>query len=219
MRPNKVSKIQSRILESFKMIHSSQATTANQSRHVLFWSKHCEYSRTICDAIDANGLSDVFYGVCVDGNLSDVPGFVECVPTILTMDRQVLIDDRVQAFLTDLIQKKRERCEHEDELRGFSLDHARGLTDGFATLDAYDGPDDHHLSFEFLGSSSTGGGIEHHSQKSMPVSEPQQQQQSRPQRMDAKDVEAYMMNRDRDTELAKRSQATHSQQQHREVVA
>lgn len=74
-------------------------------------------------------------------------------------------------------------------------------------LDTHDGLDNQldHLSFDFIGAEVETNN--HHQPQAQHHAQPQEQT-ARPQRMDAKDVEAYMMSRDRDTELAKRSQAT-----------
>ena len=72
------------------------------SKHVLFYSMHCPYSKQVCEKIHVNGVASIFMGVNVDTNRSEIPNFVTAVPTILTIDRRLLVDDEVFSFVDQM---------------------------------------------------------------------------------------------------------------------
>jgi hypothetical protein len=71
-------------------------------RHVLFYSNYCVYSKTIIDSILSKSLRHMFVLVCVDKRTSELPEFVDRVPLVFTVDRRVLTDDAVAAFVDNL---------------------------------------------------------------------------------------------------------------------
>ena len=72
-------------------------------RHVLFYSNYCDYSRDVLATVVQKGLRHLFVLVCVDKRSAlQLPDFVDRVPLIFTIDRRVLSDDAVGAFVDNL---------------------------------------------------------------------------------------------------------------------
>ena len=72
-------------------------------RHVLFYSNYCDYSRDVLGTVVQKGLRHLFVLVCVDKRSAlQLPDFVDRVPLIFTIDRRVLSDDAVGAFIDNL---------------------------------------------------------------------------------------------------------------------
>ena len=75
-------------------------------RHVLFYSNYCSYSKEIINSILQKNLRHLFVLVCVDNKRAAVqlPDFVDRVPLVFTVDRRILTDDAVQAFIDNMAQ-------------------------------------------------------------------------------------------------------------------
>ena len=68
-------------------------------KHVLFYSKFCQYSTEVIQALTRKDLRARFVMVCVDGNRHQIPHFVDRVPAVLTSDKRLLTDDDVFEFI------------------------------------------------------------------------------------------------------------------------
>jgi hypothetical protein len=136
-------------------------------------------------------------GVCVDENRGEIPSFVKCVPTILTIDRRMLVDDDVTRFVSMMAAPKaeKEKEKADDLLLGFT--GTPGFSDSFAVLDtcAEFTSDDHH----------TFGAITIDDQPPPPIMT--DEASGKPPRLDSKEIESYMFRRDEDTQFAKQKQA------------
>jgi hypothetical protein len=69
------------------------------NRHVLFYSNYCHFSKNVLTNIIKKDLKEMFVLVCVDKRNIQLPDFVDRVPLIFTMDRRMLVDDAVSAFI------------------------------------------------------------------------------------------------------------------------
>jgi len=72
------------------------------SRHILFYSNHCVFSRQLLADIATHGIRELFILVCIDARTDQLPDFVDRVPLVLTLDRRVLTDDAAFAFAAGL---------------------------------------------------------------------------------------------------------------------
>lgn len=178
----------------------SQPQRGENDRHVLYYSKHCDYSRTVCDKIGQNRLGDHFHGVCVDDAHDGIPTFVRCVPTVLTTDRQILIDDLVVQLIDQMATPPPAQTAHpaEADFPGFAATDA--FSDAFAVLDtcAEFSSDDHHI-FESINSTNQNMNVDMDMISTKPS--------GKPPRMDAKEMEMFMSKREEDTKFAKQKQA------------
>jgi len=71
-------------------------------RHVLFYSNYCMYSKEVIDAIFGKNLRHLFVLVCVDKRGQELPEFVDRVPLVFTVDRRILTDSAVKAFIENI---------------------------------------------------------------------------------------------------------------------
>lgn len=60
------------------------------SRNVLFYSEYCFFSKDVLALITKKNMTALFLLVCVDAYRSQLPAFVQSVPTIFTHDHRVL---------------------------------------------------------------------------------------------------------------------------------
>ena len=68
------------------------------NKNVLFYSNFCSYSKAVVNQINKQNVRDDFLFVCVDGQVQ-VPAFVDRVPAILTVGKQLLVDEAVDQFV------------------------------------------------------------------------------------------------------------------------
>jgi hypothetical protein len=68
-------------------------------KHVLFYSKFCQYSTDVIQVLTRKDLRARFVMVCVDGNRHQIPHFVDRVPVVLTSDKRLLTDEAVFEFV------------------------------------------------------------------------------------------------------------------------
>ncbi len=68
------------------------------TKHLLFYSKYCQFSTEILDLIRKYNKRSIFMCICVEDY--DVPSFVDCVPMIVTTDSRILKDNLVFEFVT-----------------------------------------------------------------------------------------------------------------------
>lgn len=115
-------------------------------RHVLFYSNYCVFSREVTSVIVKRGLRDMFVLVCVDKRAtgSQLPDFVDRVPMVFTVDRRVLVDDAVSAFIESLSEFAGSARHHDlrvdaggDDITPWSTLEmgSRGISDKFSFLD------------------------------------------------------------------------------------
>jgi hypothetical protein len=143
------------------------------------------------DKINKFDLKSNFIGICVDNNREEIPSYVKCVPTIFVAgSRNLLVDDQVKDFIDSLIAKTKEDVEPQ----GFG--HSMLFSDSFAVLSSNDdGTDDMHAfeSYNNVKDVPNNAGVT-------------PENVNNKQRMNTEEMEKYVFNRDRDTELAKRTQ-------------
>lgn len=71
------------------------------AQNFLFFSEYCEYSHEVLGLIRQQNLSQTFNFVCVD-NQRSLPQIVDRVPLIITNQNQVLVDDQIVSYLSNL---------------------------------------------------------------------------------------------------------------------
>jgi len=72
------------------------------SKNVLFYSNYCNFSKEILGEITKRNIRDLFVLICVDQNRYNIPSFVDRVPLIVTTQKQIVTDDDVLTFITEL---------------------------------------------------------------------------------------------------------------------
>lgn len=68
-------------------------------KHALFYSERCVHSKAALSMIQRLGLTGFFTFISVDTNRHSIPPVVTCVPTIVTDQRSVLVDEQLVAFI------------------------------------------------------------------------------------------------------------------------
>lgn len=72
------------------------------TKHILFYSNYCPYSKEVLQTITKKNLSSAFVLVCVDHGKYELPPFVDRVPIIVACTQEskiVLKDDTILSFL------------------------------------------------------------------------------------------------------------------------
>ncbi len=72
------------------------------SKHILFYSNFCQYSKEVLGIATKRNLQDLFIFVSVDNTALKLPNFVQSVPTICTIEKEVLVDVDVFEFVNKL---------------------------------------------------------------------------------------------------------------------
>jgi hypothetical protein len=102
----------------------------SNGKPILFYSNFCSYCSSVLRDVVRLNLKESFVFVCVDDKINQMPGFLDRVPTILTPDREVLTDDKVQLFLS------RASADNPDDIMPCSMrDICQGMSDSFSFID------------------------------------------------------------------------------------
>jgi len=72
---------------------------SHPSKDLLFYSNHCEYSKSILIQLLKRGCRDNFYIVCVDNPGISIPRAVDRVPAIITRMKTLIMDDDVIKYI------------------------------------------------------------------------------------------------------------------------
>ena len=72
---------------------------SQQSKDLLFYSNHCEYSKSILIQLLKRGCRDNFYLVCVDNGEFNIPRVIDRVPAIITRMKTLIMDDDVIKYI------------------------------------------------------------------------------------------------------------------------
>lgn len=117
------------------------------NKNVLFYSNRCVYSRDALQSITMRDLRSFFVIVCVDKrNTIQLPDFVDRVPLIYTIDKRVLTDEAVDAFIDTLSKQVSARAPANDDVSPWSTiemgckgGRGGGMSDMFSFLECGDG--------------------------------------------------------------------------------
>ena len=141
------------------MYNNNNILQQSIDKHVLFYSKHCRYSKDAVSMINSNGLRNRFYLVNVEDFASTLPPFVKSVPLIFNKAHEILIDDDLFVYLQSLnpktssstTSKKNEEKEKEKEKeKEEDLNPYQFGEDNFSFIDDVQDPDEKNKAFSFL---------------------------------------------------------------------
>jgi hypothetical protein len=88
------------LVETYKYIDKEKQSMV--SKHILFYSNFCQYSKEVLGIATKRNLNDLFLFVSVDNVTLKLPNFVQSVPTIYTTEKDVLVDNEVFEFVNKL---------------------------------------------------------------------------------------------------------------------
>jgi glutathione S-transferase len=77
----------------------------SQRKPILFVSNYCEYCKQVLALLSKKGLRAHFLIANVDKHASQMPAFLQRVPTILTENKEVLVDATVFTYIDMLAQQ------------------------------------------------------------------------------------------------------------------
>lgn len=100
---------------------------AKQKKDLLFYSDFCNHSRNIINLVNKYNLKNSFMLISLEKYGSNIPKIVSSVPTIITVNKNVLTDDQVEKYIDSL------KPVVKDEISPFSL--ITGIGDQFSQLD------------------------------------------------------------------------------------
>ncbi len=92
-----------------KKNHTNNKKAMGERLHkdILFYSNLDEYSNKIVQELSNKAEKDNFIYICVDDPNIQLPQFLTAVPTIyLVKDQKILVDEKVQEFISDLGKPK-----------------------------------------------------------------------------------------------------------------
>lgn len=81
---------------------SSAGSSAVSSKHVLFYSNYCLYSKELLMTITKMDLRNRFILVCVEKHRASIPPLIDRVPTVVTPTKQLITDERVVPYVQSL---------------------------------------------------------------------------------------------------------------------
>lgn len=122
--------------------------TMQIAKDLLFFSNFCDYSKDVINFITKKNIREKFMFVCVDNRSLALPPFVDRVPMLMTVNKQVLCEDEMMSYIELLCPAA------EVELKPFALVSGGGskymFTDTFGSLEE-ERVTDRTQRFTFLG--------------------------------------------------------------------
>jgi hypothetical protein len=103
-------------------------STKPSHKHILFFSNFCNYSKDLISMITKKNLSKHFSFVCIENTKIQIPRFVDRVPTILSSDGQLIVDEHLNEFVETLWKQ----IFNEEDVAPFSLG---GISDSYSFID------------------------------------------------------------------------------------
>jgi hypothetical protein len=112
---------------------SSTNGSSSTTKPIVFYSKYCDYSRSLLNDIAKRNLRDLFYFVNIDDAKVKTPKFVDRVPLIyIHKERRIIVDEGVQLYMTSIMK---ERDEGQLEVEPFMFHEMSGsLSDKYSHL-------------------------------------------------------------------------------------
>lgn len=71
----------------------------SNNKDLLFYSNFCDYCKTLLNTLIKKNIRDNFLLICVDRKDLPIPNFVDRVPLILTIKKEVFVDDAIQKYI------------------------------------------------------------------------------------------------------------------------
>ena len=70
------------------------------TKNILFFSKHCKYSKEILIMLEKTGILNTIIQVCIDDNNIQIPSFINVVPTLyLSETKNILTEDNLNSWI------------------------------------------------------------------------------------------------------------------------
>ena len=101
-------------------------TTKKQMKNILYFSKNCEHSKNVVEAIRNKNLMDTFVFVCIDSKeiRQKLPREVTHCPSVVTSDRRLISGDDIYKLFP------------QDDISPFTTNNTTDYT--WLTENAYD---------------------------------------------------------------------------------
>lgn len=84
----------------------------NQSKDIIFYGSHCQFSRDIINYIVKKDLRGMFMLINVEKNMSRIPRQVDRVPALLTKEHALYFEDDIVSYI-DAVYNAQTGGEHE----------------------------------------------------------------------------------------------------------
>ena len=132
------------------------------SKDLLFYSNHCEYSKSVLIELLKRGSREKFYLVCVDNTSVPIPSEIDRVPAIITRTKNLIMDGDVIKYIEtfyapsrdDDVSNPSQMGDGPDDVQPFSLNSdIHSYSDKFTFIE--ENPMDNRLMrFGYLGQDS-----------------------------------------------------------------
>ena len=89
------------------IILNSNEILKSMDKNILFYSNNCQYSCKLIKTLNDERLCHDLVRICVDSGNIRLPSFITSVPTVyISLKKQILTDQRLDAWLKDLQEKQ-----------------------------------------------------------------------------------------------------------------
>lgn len=121
-------------LSKKKIIQIIKTMGEKLHKDILFYSNLDEYSNKIVQELSSKNEKENFIYICVDDPNIQLPSFLTAVPTIyLVKEQKVLLDEKVQEFVSNLGKPKFDKTQNDDLDAYFSPGNS--FSSSYACLD------------------------------------------------------------------------------------
>lgn len=76
------------------------------NKDLVFYSNYCEHSKNLINLLIKKNLRDSFILICIDKQGLQIPSFIDRVPSILTIKRELYTGDMIDKYIYNIINSQ-----------------------------------------------------------------------------------------------------------------
>jgi len=93
-------------------------------KDLVFYSNYCEHSKNLINLLIKKNLRDSFILICIDKQGIQIPSFIDRVPSILTVKRELYTGDVIDNYIYNIIQSQTKQENQDDNVTPYMMSSA-----------------------------------------------------------------------------------------------
>ena len=113
-------------------------------KEIIFYSNQCIPSKQLLSILTKNSIENNFRLICIDEKNVNLPNYLTKVPTLVTKNKNILVEDDLFNYINELLKKNT----NKDDIDAYFPELSNGFSDSYSYLD--DGNKSHAHTFSYL---------------------------------------------------------------------